>query len=144
MASAVPHVFIYEYPALGGPPLGTLDAAEELLEDQAALQAFGACVGLLAVPEEDEGYAIVGGVFRHDHERSTWALHVLVRWQGQGLALQRDEVAQVLTNGAYFRERHAEEPWIDFFDVALWLQYESNYSLIFLMDEIARAFLPAQ
>jgi hypothetical protein len=138
----VPSLFIYEYPSLAGPPLGTYEPDLAALDAAAAEQLLALWVGILAAPQEDGSLLTVGNVFRYASRDAPGALHVLARWADESICLQRDEIAtQLLRDGTYFRECHAAEPWIPFTDVLLWFQYEFDYGLVFLADRLSRAFL---
>lgn len=143
--SEVPSLFIYEYPSLGGPPLGTYEPDLTALDAQEAGQLMARWVAVLAAPEEDGSLFTVGNVFRYASEDTPGVLHVLARFADESICLQRDEVAaQLLRDGAYFRECHADEPWIPFMDVLPWFQYESNVRVLFVADGLSRAFLSPQ
>ena len=145
MPQPVRSLLIYEYPSLAGPPLGTYEPDEAVLESPEACQMLAACVGILAHSQDDGTLLIVGQVFRYESKETPEPLHVLADAHGTAIRLQRDEVAtQLLRDRRYFCEVHAAEPWIDFMDVLLWFQYESNIRLAFLADRLARTFLPPQ
>jgi hypothetical protein len=59
------------------------------------------------------------------------------------IRIKREDVAHVLlkVTSQHFLEDH-EEPWVDFLDVVVMFQYESDYRLALLVDEIPRHFLP--
>jgi hypothetical protein len=145
MSDAIPSIFIYEYPSLAGPPLGTYEPDLIALDEAATGQLLALWVGVLADPQDDGSLLTVGNVFRYASTHVPGVLHVLAKLTDPSICLQRDEVAtQLLRDGAYFRECHAEEPWIPFRDVLLWFQYESDYRLVFLADELSRTLLPPQ
>ena len=146
MSDAIPSVFIYEYPTLAGPLLGTYDLEGEHLDDPEIRRCSRQCVGALAVPQDDGRLVLVGTVFRYPTAALGIALDVLLSGDAQTLWLHRDTVAATLlpASGPHLLECYAEEPWVHLFDVVLWFQYESDIQLLFLADELARIFLPAR
>ena len=146
MSDAIPSVFIYEYPTMGGPPLGTYDLAGENLDDPEFRRVWCHCVGALAVSQDDGTLVAVGTVFRYRSAALGVSLDVLLCGEGETLCLHRDVVAATLfpTCGTEFRARYAEQPWVCLLDVLLWAQYESNLCLFVFADELARTFLSTE
>src|SRR5215510_3261956 len=143
--NTVPTLFLYEYPQMEGTPLGMIEPDEEMLQDPNAMAIWRECVCLLAVEHEECGVHIIGSVFKHslddDDQR---CIHVLVSGDDDGhVCIKREDVAHVLlkVTSEHFLEHH-EEPWVDLLDVIVMFQYESDYRLAFLVDEITRRFLP--
>jgi hypothetical protein len=135
---------VYEYPHMGGLPLGTVEPEEDILQNAGALAAWRACECILAIDREEGGVLIFGHVFKHyvdgDAQR---CIHALIGGNGENLCLKREDVAHVLlkATGQHFLKEH-QELWVDFLDVVVWFQYESNFMLALWMDEIVRRFIP--
>jgi hypothetical protein len=122
-----------------------IEPDEDMLQDPHAMAIWRECVCLLAVEHEECGVHIIGNVFKHylddDDQR---LIHVLISGGDDGhVCIKREDVANVLlkVTSQYFLEHH-EEPWVDFLDVVVMFQYESDYRLAFLVDDITRRFLP--
>jgi hypothetical protein len=83
-------------------------------------------------------------VFKHFlKDKDQRCIHVLVSCEDAAhLYIKREDVATVLlkSTSQHFLEEH-EEPWVDFLDVVVMFQYESDYRLAWLVDEIPQRFL---
>src|SRR5262245_53831176 len=141
----VPVLFMYEYPHIAGTPLAGIEPDEYLLKNPDAMAIWRECVCLLAVEHAECGVHIMGSVFKHslddDDQR---CIHVLVSGDDDGhVCIKREDVAHVLlkVTSEHFLEHH-EEPWVDLLDVIVMFQYESDYRLALLVDDITRRFLP--
>ena len=137
-------LFVYEYPHMEGTPLGVIEPDEYLLKNPDAMAMWRACVCLLAVEHEECDSHIFRSVFTHDLDDDKRFIHVLVSGDDDGhVRIKREDVAHVLlkVTSEHFLAHH-EEPWVDLLDVIVMFQYESDYRLAFLVDEITRRFPP--
>jgi len=140
----VPPLFVYEYPHIEGPPLGVLEPDEDLLKNPDAMAMWRECVCLLAVEHEESDVDIIGSVFKHSLDDDKRFIHVFVSGGDDGhVCIKREDVAHVLlkVTSKHFLAHH-EDPWVDLLDVIVMFQYESDYRLAFVVDEITRRFLP--
>jgi hypothetical protein len=142
----VPPLFVYEYPHIEGAPLGVIEPDEDLLKNPDAMAISRECVCLFAVEHEECGVDIIGSVFQQylcfDDDDQRW-IHVLIFCGDTGhVYIKREDVANVLLNvgSTSFLQEH-EEPWVDLLDVIVMFQYESDYRLAFLVDDITQRFL---
>jgi len=144
MSGEVPSLLIYEYPSLAGPPVGTYELQGEALQAVQTLQAQGAtCAGMLAAQDEEEAWAMVGMVWCYPTRYGP--LHVLTQFADLSAWLKPREVAtRLLKDGTYFLEATGDPAWLEFWDVALWFQYEADTGLPFLVYALAERFLSCE
>jgi hypothetical protein len=140
----VPTLFLYEYPHMEGTPIGLLEPDAEMLQHPHLIAHWRECQCLLAVAHEECGVDLVGGVYKHYVDDAKRFIHVLVSCDdAEHIYIKRDDVANVLLNvgSQYFLQDH-EELWVDWLDVAMMFQYESDYALPLLVDSLTRRFMP--
>jgi hypothetical protein len=139
----VPILFLYEYPHMEGTPIGMIEPAAEMLKNPHLIAHWRECQCLLAVEDEEGGVHTIGGVYKHYVDDAKRFIHILVCCGDvEHVCIKREDVANVLlkVGSQYFLQEH-EEPWVELLDVVAMFQYESDYQLAFLVDEITRRFL---